>query len=75
MTRDLFGQPITPPKRPPDSEEKATFTLEVHEVGIVAWEVSRPGSMRRFSLPRSLCTRDGPDFTMPRWIARDRGLM
>jgi hypothetical protein len=74
VNRDLFGEPPTPPRdRTPvtlglqfvDQSEKAWLLRASGRRGVTAWA------------PKSEVTRgEGPragEFTMPRWIARERG--
>lgn len=77
MTADLFG--FTPAAAPPQDGE-ISLTMTLHDQSIDAWLLAT-GIDRRAAkwVPKSRCQRgEGRDenvWTMPSWMARDRGWM
>lgn len=74
MTRDLFGFEA----RAPSAKGEVSIALILHDDGAKAWLVSETGkAVDAEWLPKSQAKRgEGRDeniWTMPVWLARDRG--
>lgn len=75
MDRDLFGDPVGREEAPAG---QVTLALVLHDQGVKAWLLADGLDCREAHwVPKSQCVRgegrDENQWTMPLWLAKDRG--
>mgnify|MGYP000884978933 FL=1 len=70
---DLFGQTV--PDRGRDDDMVEVIGLIIREERADSWRVARALIGAELFLPKSKVRCRAGVFTMPRWLARDRGLL